>query len=344
MNFGLNGFGSIGRELGTNKEGKEKLGFNRKFTDNPQDIVSFIKDCTEHKVPAWITAQPFRKYGIPFGIEKVFWDFDYEEKETDKKAVRDEVKKFVARLNPMTPLISETFKGYHIYLFLWNTIGGTSDVEWLKRLYTTLQKMLTPRDLELKYMDKSVIGDIMRMARIPLSIHEKSGKLCRILNPDMEYCKVRSPDYYRVHGVGERLVREAVKQATEEQEREKHRSHQIETIGNNIPKGKGGNIRPCFLVRLEAGEMKHILRLALLIEAYWCGKRTRRELIDLYRPLHDFDEQVTSTQVDWFLEKKVPYIEAGLKPYKCSSLMKHGFCLESEACPIWRKRMASDKS
>jgi hypothetical protein len=56
-------FGSFGRDLG-NPE--------RWFTDNPNDIFSFIEECSENKAPAFISVQPEKDKAQPLGIEKIF--------------------------------------------------------------------------------------------------------------------------------------------------------------------------------------------------------------------------------------------------------------------------------
>ena len=61
--FLLDFFGAFGRDLG-NPE--------RWFTDNPNDVFSFIEECAENKAPAFISVQPEKDKAQPLGIEKVF--------------------------------------------------------------------------------------------------------------------------------------------------------------------------------------------------------------------------------------------------------------------------------
>lgn len=85
VKFWLDWFGIFNRELGTNRFP------HRNWTDNPNDLIAFIKMCAseaeegEFCRPCWITAQPMRfvkegKYGrligIACAIEKLFYDFD----------------------------------------------------------------------------------------------------------------------------------------------------------------------------------------------------------------------------------------------------------------------------
>ena len=82
--FWLDWFGPLARELGTNKYP------HRNWTDNPNDLLKFIKMCAEeheegeHCRPCWISSQPMRYIstkrdrliGKACAIEKLFFDFD----------------------------------------------------------------------------------------------------------------------------------------------------------------------------------------------------------------------------------------------------------------------------
>ena len=114
-------FGNFGRDLGNPKQF---------FTDNPQDILEFVKRCAEEKKPAFISVQPRKAHRKIYGIEKIFYDFDYTNKslkltkaqeEKRKKEMEEEVKKFIRMLEfkwkILSPLIVKTRKGYHVYLY-----------------------------------------------------------------------------------------------------------------------------------------------------------------------------------------------------------------------------------
>ena len=73
--FLLEFFGMLGgRHLGAPKQF---------FVDNPNTIFEFIKDCNKNKQPAFISVQPMRAYHVLYGLEKIFYDFDYG-KESDQ--------------------------------------------------------------------------------------------------------------------------------------------------------------------------------------------------------------------------------------------------------------------
>jgi len=82
--FFLEWFGLIGgRDLGTNKEP------HRKFTDNPEDLLIHIKECSKERRPIWVSTQPTRllhkeMVGEAMAIERLFFDFDDNSKHCSK--------------------------------------------------------------------------------------------------------------------------------------------------------------------------------------------------------------------------------------------------------------------
>ena len=117
--FLLEFFGSFGRDLGTPE---------RRFTDNPTDLFPFIEECARNKTPAFISVQPEKRKAQPFGLEKVFFDFDYcknndqlTEAEIQKRKAEliIEVRYFLNQLQTQNikPLVIRTRKGYHVHVF-----------------------------------------------------------------------------------------------------------------------------------------------------------------------------------------------------------------------------------
>ena len=95
--FWMDWFGPFGRELGT----KKKFA-HREWTDNPQDLINFVKMCAEEHndedfcLPCWISSQPMRliktiekngfkrRVGKACAIEKLYFDFDDDTKYCEK--------------------------------------------------------------------------------------------------------------------------------------------------------------------------------------------------------------------------------------------------------------------
>jgi len=96
----------IGRELGSNiahSFGTHPHGVptsHRMFTSDFKTFLDFIEWTKNNKCACWCSTQPMREYGIPFGLEKIVYDFDYplgkKGKMNDKKKL--EVKEGAMRL------------------------------------------------------------------------------------------------------------------------------------------------------------------------------------------------------------------------------------------------------
>lgn len=356
--FYLDWFGNEGRELGSNKPhpfGTNPKGHelsHRQFTQSHKEYLEFIKWCKENQTACWITSQPMREYNLPFGIEKLFFDFDYPLKKNWNmtKARREKVKKQVLEfidLLDYEPLLVATRKGYHAYVFLRRTYEfNPRNLKFAKEVFGVLglsllgmpklYSQLTEKDRKKwKYLDFSPLGDINRMARVPLTPHEKTGLPCQILNRNLEPTKIRSLDLYRGYGLREDEIRKAVetvktyhkKNIAREEKRIKNGANDFKENGRRFK----GEIRPCFIERLQLGEMVHQQRLALLVEAYWSGIKEEEALVDLFREFKDFNEQKTRYQVRYFLK----HDPTKYPPYRCKTLEAHGWCLKSE-CPLYK--------
>jgi hypothetical protein len=332
--FLLEFFGSFGRDLG-NPE--------RWFTDNPNDVFPFIEECAENTVPAFMSVQPEKDKAFPLGIEKVFFDFDLcrksealSEEETlrRKMELKDEVKWFIKNLGCLNikPLVIRTRRGYHLHVFFDSVYEINQEIEFWKQVYKQLQIALL-LDHDYRFIDYAVVGDINRMCRIPFSIHEKSGEECAVVNGLLEEDKVRSVEYFKLHGLKQKDILAAMDRAHEFRKalKEKRLKYMPKTLSFESAEG----IRPCFVKSLNSAEMCHQQRLALLQEAYSLGFHSPQSIIDLYRSLNDFDEAITQYQVNWFFSNKVEKNE--VRPYNCRTIQRYGWCL-GEDCPRLKRR------
>jgi len=383
--FYLEWMGYIGgRELGTDqrhifgeygKAGRDKpeIPSVRRFTSNPNDILAFVRHCeTTHDKnrkcrPVWISAQPFREYGKPFGIEKLFFDFDddtlhcpncdthWKKDGLDHKlcptckvecgikprldVVGREVKRFIYSIkDEVLPLIVETYKGYHVYLFLRQVfVVKPQNIEFAKKVYDKLQHMYIREWFQ--FMDMRIVGDISRLARVPITKHEATGKPCLIVNENLKQVKVRHIEYFRIYGVPDSKVKKAVelvkKDIYEEalKKRKAAKNASKDFTGNGFGKVFHGTIRPCFQDKIDKGQMCHGQRLALLVEAYFSGIKTEEGLVDVFRNFVDFDEKKTRYYCKYFLKhspEKYP-------PYRCKTIQQKHWCIENR-CPIWVRK------
>jgi hypothetical protein len=166
------------------------------------------------------------------------------------------------------------------------------------------------------------------MCRIPLSIHEISGEECIIVDTKLEQDKIRSVEYFRLYGLKQKDLLSAMDKARELEKTRKQK--QIKYVTKNFAFEASSGIRPCFIKAMNAGEMCHQQRLALLQEAYSLGFHSPESITDLFRGFNDFSESITDYQVKWFLANRVEKGEVG--PYSCRTIRKYGWCLGDE-CP-----------
>jgi len=326
--FWLDWFGPFGRELGAPE---------RWFTDTPRDLLRHVKECTSHHRPCFMSVQPYRARNVVFGLEKLFFDFDSktdppnrDKAWNDAFALSDHLK----RTANVEPLIVATFRGYHVYFFLWRVIEFSPNQQVVaKELYASLQNTLLG-GRPYQTLDPHVVGDLKRLSRVPYSWHE-SGVVCTPVSLNRELLELDNLEYFRDRGLGEELFREVA-----EEIKNKRIAREILEIFDSfkpkpmvkVPSRRKWQIRPCLLSALKSGEMPHEMRMALCYEAY-CAGLNRGQIVDLYRSLHDFDEAHTQYQVNWLLDRKQG---KEIKPYRCKTIQKKGWCL-GEACPMFRR-------
>jgi DNA primase large subunit len=85
---------------------------------------------------------------------------------------------------------------------------------------------------------------------------------------------------------------------------------------------------------MESGEMPHQQRLAFLNEAWYSGIKSEQGLMDLFKKLHDYNEETTRYQVMYFLEHEN---YQNFPPYTCEKMRELRWCLESPDCPRWQR-------
>lgn len=318
--FGLHG----GRELGDPEQ---------KFTNNPNDIIAFVDQCRTKNRPAFMSVAPRVKHSVILGVDRVFFDFDAKD-DKDRKNMELDVREFIRRLKliPVNPMIVKTYHGYHVYVFFKH---GTVKVDGKsgKAFYEAIQQLLINSDFKhpVKYnsLDTNIMGDVKRISRIPTSWHEK-GAWCIVVDENLEPTKIRGLDWYRSYGLDSTWIMRAKLQVDCNEKRAEKNN---KVLSYNKPPSGQFHIRPCFIYILDGREMGHQHRLALVIEAFWAGKKSN-EIIDLFRKRHDFHEETTIYQVNWELEK---IQREHLKPYRCETLIRLGYCIKHR-CPIWNRK------
>lgn len=107
-------------------------------------------------------------------------------------------------------------------------------------------------------------------------------------------------------------------------------------------KRRTGSLKPCFKRFAEEGgnlsadgKEANNLRLALVTEAHSKGY-SRKQIINLFRASEDWDEKITTYNVDRQLGR---IAVEGLKVWSCRAIHKHGGCL-GETCKRYKKHVA----
>jgi len=241
------------------------------------------------------------------------------------------------------PFIVKTRKGYHVYFFLVDVmVFSKSKIKFAKALYKEMQEVLIG-GVEYEFLDKKIIGDISRFARVPLTMHEKTGKICEIVNEHLRTTKVRSVDFFKTYGIPDSFVKTTImklkKRLKEQHQKQKEELERFEQESSQNGRTYKKEIRPCFRIRMEKGEMNHAQRLAWLAEIYHNGYDTEGKMLELCRKtFNDYTERKSLRQIrDYFNHERYDY-----PPYKCSTIKRKGWCLY-EKCPLWIAKRNANK-
>lgn len=301
---------------------------DRLFLDRPMQLYDYIEECELLGLPAYMSVQPFKARDHVFGLERLFFDFDYEE---DLRRAWSEAKDFAIKIEKFYGakplLVFSGCKGFHVYVWLWKTVqirrGGQRRA---KEVYKRLQEMLL-KGLKYETCDPQPLGDIKRLARVPYTRHEKTGALCLPLTLEGQQLQVlpSAIEGYRNHGLGPHIFRNVAKEL--QKPKKKRSAH----IMKAILKLSNRKVRPCIEVALETPldeQHGHLMRLAIATEYLNQGYAVE-EVVQLFQGQADFNEEKTRYFVKDAQAK-------GYKPFKCGTIKTLGFCLDN--CPILKRR------
>jgi hypothetical protein len=302
-------FGVDGRELGCPE---------RFYTDKPQDLLRLVQDCRKTLQPCYVSVQPYSGPDKPCALEKLYYDFDCKEDPnlawTDVTVFSSSVKRFYGA----EPLVFYSGqKGFHVYVFLKQTIYfNETPLAFAKQVYTELQTRLI-KGLSLPTLDPQPIGDIKRLARVPFSIHEKTGSLCVPMDVDRKPFTPESLDTYKT--LNAELLAPIIKELkTREKIASTEHSKPSKALQTRTAKG----IRPCITAALSKhleGGRGHLMRLAVVREYLAAGYNTA-EIVQLFRSQLDYNPEKTRYYVEY--AQKNP-----AKPFRCKTIQALGFCL-----------------
>ena len=307
-NFLQQWFGLFGREIGMPQ---------RRFIDNYKDLIAAIEECRQRLLPCYLSVQPYRAADQPCAIEKLFFEFDCSEDPErawkDACALAEALRRFYD-VEPL--LVFSGRRGYHVYAFLTKTVMFESNqLDLVRAAYRSLQLCIL-RGLNLPTLDQSVIGDVKRLARCPLSLHEKTGSLCIPVTDRKQPFVPESLDAYRT--LDPSLLSPVIKEL-------KIR----ERLQSALPKPnfrvkRDGRIRPCILAALEKpleGGAGHLMRLAIARE-YLNAGYSIEQIVLLFKNQADFNPNKTRYYVEHAAKHPT-------KPFTCRKIRELGYSLQN---------------
>jgi len=282
--------------------GIREISLNRILADEVR-LGFYVYSCRKEGKDCYVSV--FTDYQIWEGIyDTVLLDIDGDVK--DPYLDMREVYWMLVR-NGLDGRVYYTGRGYHIYVdFLPVRMSKYSDRvrKWAREMGIW------------DYVDKKVLGDIRRMARVPLTRNTKTGRWMVEIDPEMGEDEIIANSEAGVEVIrnveltdlGERLLDIDLSEGW----REGHKG---------LMKVKEGRYPPCIERALEklktTGELDHEERLHLA--TYLLRIMTIDEVVEIFSHARDFSERYTRYQLEWFLRNDY-------KPYSCRRAMELGIC------------------
>ncbi|MEM2687945.1 MAG: hypothetical protein QW796_06320 [Thermoproteota archaeon] len=144
-----------------------------------EDFKRIVAKHYEAKHPVYLSVQPYEKTDKPSHIERLFFEFD--DKQSPIEAVKEAVKfaGVLKRFYHVEPfLVVSGSKGAHLYVFLKEPVSINGLEQEAKETYRRLQEKLL-KGISLQTLDPHVVGNIKQLARVPFTVHEKTGRICQ---------------------------------------------------------------------------------------------------------------------------------------------------------------------
>jgi hypothetical protein len=150
-------------------------------------FLRFIDRCHATRAPCYLSVNPYRDRDRVAGLEKLFFDFDCAD---DPGHAFEEATDFVRQLEVhyrVAPLlVFSGRKGYHVYVYLLNTVTFDATRERVaKAVYRSVADLLLD-GLTYETLDRQPLGDSKRLARVPYTMHPGSGMRCHPVAPSGE--------------------------------------------------------------------------------------------------------------------------------------------------------------
>lgn len=274
--------------------------------------------------PVFLSVNPYTPEGKIAYIEKLYFDFD----SPDPSLAWIDCLAFTNKIRAMWGIddliIRSGHKGFNAYVWLTTPYSGddpgSATQEELKEKYTALQNQLIGCD-PYPTLDRHVIGDIRRIARVPYSLHQVTGNLVVPVNIDGEPYDL--PSDFIVH----------------------HKLYGINPFGyfytpQKIPsritrplathnQTKTTELRPCMQSIVESASVHdpaHKLKVCLVAELYEKGY-SENAIVAFFSGMSGFNEAITRSQIRSVI--------GNYKPFRCSTIRALGGCVGA-SCRFYR--------
>ena len=313
-------------------EGPRSLGTpEQRLIEGPEAIYPYLE---QRERPVWISVSTYNSDRTVRSFDRLFFDFDspsLEDAWRDAHAFSENLRRL---LDVQGLLVYSGKKGFHYYGFLEAPVNGLREAQ-LKELYRELQTMLIGGHT-YPTLDRAVLGDVKRVARVPLSYHQGSGSLVVPLDGSRRFV-LPLPGFMeglRRCGIRGGLVELAQRRI------ERRRRAEFEERERKPCRARGyrdcRELRPCMEAVLNAADThgpQQKLKVAACAEAFAKGW-SEPEIIGKFAAMSGYDEKITRKQV----ESSRHYT-----PYKCVTIQQLGGCLpdcrrRSKPAPAERQR------
>jgi energy-coupling factor transporter ATP-binding protein EcfA2 len=160
---------------------------SRRVVKSLTELFEFIFSCTRSSKPCYTAVYSFRdrEFREPV-VDRIFLDFDAgEESLEDCWGEVREFAKFLESMKIESLIVFSGKKGFHLYIFF-PEIVLKHPKEAIERFVSLLvSRFQAETKRQVKYLDRKVVGDVRRLARIPYTIHEESRRAAVIVDPSM---------------------------------------------------------------------------------------------------------------------------------------------------------------
>jgi hypothetical protein len=259
-----------------------------------------------------------RSSGSVHALEKIAIEFE-SENEGELPDVAREVRRIIDGLSTIVkePLIIHSgHKSYYIVMWFEESITSLSlngvsldPVTAYKAIARGFKESLKPKFIDDQYLEPK------RLLRVPGFYNERNRGIVQVLDTSLKPSDWDDGIMDRAV-IPSRVIREWAGVGWELMASEA-RSVSVK------PQARGECSVPWYISELirylkETGELCHVGRMAIATWLLYCGKSID-EIVDVFRPAHDFRESITRYQVAYIYKT---WVEKGRRPIKCSTIVE----------------------